>query len=162
MSSTGVKGPLGFWNFPLLNALLNTLSPPTTTPTPTPAPTPTPTPTPITTPPAPTPTPTPTPTPAPITFPLTLVPSPEGGTFFYVDGASYGTTAGAPPSSPASKVVVTLPAGSHTVEAPSYEEVEVGSSEQIYAFSSWSDGGAQTHTIDLEASTTLTANFVPQ
>jgi len=52
-------------------------------------------------------------------------------------------------------MIFTLPAGSHTIAAPASQIV--GTTQ--YAFASWSDGGAATHSITLPGPSTLTATF---
>ncbi len=73
----------------------------------------------------------------------------EPGTVITVDGNTL-----------TAKVVVEWGSGSsHTLVAPTPQPISTG---ERYAFASWSDAGAATHTVAPTAATTYTANFVVQ
>jgi hypothetical protein len=93
----------------------------------------------------------------PYTLTLVSSPAPGYGVFnLYVDGVTVSLTQ--------SNQIATLslPSGTHTVDAGNYGAVVTGTSgcpADEYKFSSWSDGGAQNHTIHLTRDTTLTATY---
>jgi len=84
-----------------------------------------------------------------ITLPYTVTTSPSGRQVV-VDGSPYT----------AAYTFNWTPGSAHTLAVLSPED---GSSGTRYVFSSWSDGGAQSHTVTVpSASTTYTANFTTQ
>jgi hypothetical protein len=95
------------------------------------------------------------------TLTIQVSPAPSGGAFiFEVDGTRHVIS---DPTGPGNSVAIPVQPGNHTISAENFgvvSDARTGCPTTEYQFSSWSNGGPQSQTVDIEADTILMATYL--